>query len=168
MAKHAGAASYKTGVVAESKPGFVKVQFPDLDGLISDWLPTAQASTLGVRAVSTLDVGAHVGCLMDAHFEDGMVAGAIYSDADPAPTSSKDLILHDFGGGVSMQFDRAAGALLLTFGGCTVTVNASGIEVSGGGVKIGGGDLEVEGIQFLPHKHGGVQAGAGVSDVPQS
>lgn len=161
MAKHAGVASYKVGMVVEAKPGFVKVRFDDLDGLVSDWLPTAQRSTLGVRDVHTLDVGSQVGCVMDEHFEDGMVAGAIYSDADPAPTADKQVILHDFGGGASMQFDRSAGVMSLTMGGCTVMVSAAGI-------KITGGDLEVEGIKFLPHKHGLVQVGEDVSDVPQN
>jgi phage baseplate assembly protein gpV len=157
--RRTGGASYKTGVVVEAKPGFVRVQFPDLDGLVSDWLPNAQASTTGVREVRTLDVGSHVGCMLDQHFEDGMVVGALYSEADPPPTADPNLILHDFGGGASMAFDRGAGELRLAFGGCTVTVG-------GAGIKIVGGDLEVEGIQFLPHKHGKVQPGEGDTDVP--
>lgn len=160
MAKHTGGASYKAGVVVEAKPGFVKVEFPDLDGLVSDWLPTSQVSTVGVRAVRTLDIGTQVGCLMDEYFEDGMVAGAIYNDEDQPPTDNGDLILHDFGGGVSMAFDRASSKLALTFGGCV-------IELSSAGIKINGGDIEVEGIKFLPHKHGGVQAGGTTTDVPQ-
>ena len=39
MSMATGGARYKQGVVAESKPGFARVRFDDVDGLVTAWLP---------------------------------------------------------------------------------------------------------------------------------
>lgn len=147
-------AQYRTGIVVESKPGFVKVQFPDLDGLTSNWLATSHASTLGERSVRAMPVGNQVGVIMDGRFEDGQVIGARHSDADPPAVEDSNLVHEDFGDGLSFQIDKAGKSIALTLGGCAFTISAAGI-------KIEGGDLEVDGIKFKPHKHGNVQVGSG-------
>lgn len=159
MANHTGGASYKTGVVVAARPGFATVRFDDLDGLEIE-LPTSHKSTLGNRDAWTLDVGNQVGCILDERFEEGQIIGARYSDADVPPVDDPEVIHQDFGPSASMDFDRAAGKLTVVLGGCT-------FELSAAGLKVTGGDMEVEGIKFLEHKHGKVQTGTAVSDVPQ-
>lgn len=62
MAENTGGVSYKEGIVKAAKPGFARVQFPDLDGLLSDWLPLVVKKSLKDRECLTLDVGEHVSC----------------------------------------------------------------------------------------------------------
>lgn len=159
MARNTGGASYKTGLVVESKPGFARVQFPDLDGLVSDWLPTAQRKTSGDRDVSTLDKGTQVGCLLDEHFESGIVVGAVYSDADLSPTASGDVHHIAFSDGSFVEYDRAGHMLTAKVGGCTVTVTGTGIKVTGG-------DVEADAVSLKKHLHQDVSPGDGVSGKP--
>lgn len=173
MAKYTGGASYKVGIVVEARPGFARVQFPDLDGLVSDWLPTTHHSTTANRDVRTLDVGNHVGVILDEHFEAGQVLGAIYSEADVAPVADPELIHHDFGGGASIELDRAGNTLRIVLGGLTVVIGEFGITINGGDVTVTGGDITTDGdvkadtISLKLHLHGGVQSGSGTTGLPQ-
>jgi phage baseplate assembly protein V len=98
------------GIVTASNPatGKVRVQFPDRDGVVSDWLPVMQKKTLRDKSFSMPDVGEHVVCMMDEHEEFGVVLGAIYSDADNTPVSSQDKWHHTFDDGTTIEYDRAA------------------------------------------------------------
>jgi len=106
-----GGVSYKVGVVAESKPGFAKVSFADLDDLVTDWLPLIHPKTQDDKAVWTLDIGEQVSCLLDEFMEAGCILGAIYSDADAPPVSSRDKYRIQFKDGGSFEYDRASGAM---------------------------------------------------------
>jgi phage baseplate assembly protein V len=106
-----GGATYKQGIVAESKPGFCRVRFDDLDSMVTAWLPVLHPKTQNDKAVWTLDIGEHVSCLMDGNMEDGCVLGAIYSDVDTPPVSSASKFCVQFSDGGSVEYDRAAGVL---------------------------------------------------------
>lgn len=103
-----GGVRYKQGIVAESKPGFARVKFDDIDGLVTAWLPVLHPKTLKDKLVWTLDVGEHVGVILDEHMEDGCILGAIYSDPDPAPVDSKDKFHAKFSDGTTIDYDRAS------------------------------------------------------------
>lgn len=119
----AGSARYKTGIVTAAKPGFARVQFPDLDGMTSDWLPVVYPRTLKDKAVWTLDKGEQVACLMDGNMEDGCIIGAIYSDADAPPAVSPDVYRTQFEDGGVIEYDRKSGALTVEVrGDASVTV----------------------------------------------
>lgn len=122
MAKNTGGASYKEGIVKAAKPGFARVQFPDLDGLLSDWLPLVVKKTLKDKECLTLDVGEHVGCILDDNFEAGCVLGAFYSDADKAPVESPDKVHFSFFDGGLFEYDRNSGTLtIVTTGPANIT-----------------------------------------------
>lgn len=124
----AGAARYKTGIVTAAKPGFARVQFPDLDGLVSDWLPVIYPKTLKDQFIWTLDKDEQVACLMDGWMEDGCILGAIYSDADKPPAVSADVHRAQFQDGGAFEYDRKSGALTVDVKGdanITVTGNAA-------------------------------------------
>ena len=51
-----GGARYKQGIVAESRPGFARVRFDDVDGLVTAWLPLLLPKTLAPKVVWALGV----------------------------------------------------------------------------------------------------------------
>lgn len=151
---------YRRGVVTRTDPatGRVKVRFPDRDNVESWWLEVGQHKTHQDKAYWMPDVGEHVACLMDDHAEAGVVAAAIYSQADPPPVDSQDkwhvltrdgtIIEHDRAahhllidmtapGGrctitsVPATFDLSPEAISLTVGGVSVTVSESGVTIVG-------------------------------------
>lgn len=109
--------TYKKGIVAESKPGFARVRFDDLDGMTSDWLPTSHANTQDDKDVETLNVGAQVSCLMDARMEDGCIIGAHYSNADAPPVSESTKWHKRFADGTVIEYDKAAQKLVVSVRG---------------------------------------------------
>lgn len=120
-----GGVRYKQGIVADSKPGFATVRFADLDDLVTRWLPVIHPKTQDDKAVWTLDVGEHVACLMDEYLEDGCILGAVYSEADVPPVSSKDKYRIQFKDGGSFEYDRATGAMdVVCKGTATLTADS--------------------------------------------
>lgn len=102
-----GVCRYKQGIVAESKPGFARVKFDDIDGLLTAWLPVLHPKTRSDKVVWTLDVGEHVACLLDEYMESGCIVGAIYSDPDPAPVNSPEQFHLKFRDGTTIDYNRA-------------------------------------------------------------
>lgn len=128
-----GGVTYKTGIVAQAKPGFARARFDDLDGLLTNWLPVIHQKTQNDKVIWTLDVGEHVACLMDEYMEDGCIVGAIYSDVDLPPVSSKDKFKVVFKDGGSFEYDRSNGAMAIVCkGAASVSVGGdASITVAG-------------------------------------
>lgn len=103
----------------------VRVRFPDRDGLVSHWLPVMQEFCVGNQQYRLPDEGTQVVCLMDAYYEDGVVLGAIYSDADPPPVANKELFYRRFKDGSILQYDRAGHKLTASIQG-EIDVTATG------------------------------------------
>ncbi|MDR0440141.1 MAG: phage baseplate assembly protein V [Candidatus Accumulibacter sp.] len=120
-----GGVSYKQGIVAESRPGFARVRFDDLDGLVTAWLPLVHPKTFLDKAVWTLDVGEQASCLLDEYMEAGCILGAVYSEADAPPVASPDKFRLQFKDGGSFEYDRASGAMTVISKG-VVDVTADG------------------------------------------
>ena len=139
--------AFLIGIVTESKIGYAKVQFPDLDDMQTQWLAINYAFTLGKREAYALAVGTQVNCLMDANLEEGTILGARYSEADTPPTSNSATYLMAFEGGGHLEFDGAGHAIVKSAditldGNTTVTGNLTvekaltykgGMSGSGGG-----------------------------------
>lgn len=128
----------KTGIVTARDPEKckVRVQFPAEDGMVSDWLPVIQRSTLKNKSFSVPDVGEHVACAMDKNDEFGVVLGAIYSDADAAPVSSGDKWHKTFEDGTTIDYDRAAHKLHISVQG-EIEINATGnVKITGARIDL--------------------------------
>jgi phage baseplate assembly protein V len=125
MALNTGRVSFKVGVVHEATPGFARVAFADLDGLVSAWLPVLMRKTLKDKECFTPDVGEHVACVLDENFDDGVVLGAMFSDADAPPITSSDKFRFQFFDGGSFEYDRSSGTLAIVTTG-PVNVTAGG------------------------------------------
>ena len=127
-------ATYRVGTVSaiDEKTCRVRVRLDDFDGLRTAWLPVLQAKTQRDKHYALPYIGEHVAVLLDARGEDGVVLGAIYSEADPPPVSSVDKHHVRFEDDTEFEYDRAAHQLTIKGGietivievGATVTVKA--------------------------------------------
>ncbi len=126
----------KRGIVVDGQGSRVRVRFDDNDQMVSGWLDVVQRSTAGMKVFTRPKPGSQVVCLMDANREAGVVLGAVYSDADPAPTGNEGTV----------HFEMPDGSTVIWDGG-TFTINhASGIVLSiAGGRLVVQGNLEVQG-----------------------
>lgn len=129
MTDNPASASYKEGFVKSARPGFARVQFPDLDDMVSGWLQVITRKSLKDKACLTLDEGEQVACILDANFENGCVLGAIYSEADLPPVTSRDKACFQFFDGGQFEYDRSTGTMtIVTTGPANLT--------AGGPVKV--------------------------------
>ena len=95
-------------VAVDEKRAMVRVQFPDLDNVVSNWLPVIHHKTHKDKAYWLPDVGEYVIVAFDEEGEhsDGYVLGAIYNEKDKVPVSSKDKFFIRFEDGTEIEYDR--------------------------------------------------------------
>jgi len=87
----------------------VRVQFPDDDKEVSWEFPVLQRKTLKDKDYWLPDVGEHVVVVMLPYGqEQGFVIGAIYSDAEKPPESTRDKRVIVFEDGTRIEYDRKA------------------------------------------------------------
>lgn len=129
---HNFGATLQFGTVAEidDKKHAVRVAFPALEDLQSDWLPVITPCAGGNQFYCLPDIGALVVCLLDARGESGVCLGAIYNDADPVPASSRDLHVLQYSNGTCIQHNRKTGDVLIKTKG-KVTIDAPNTETTG-------------------------------------
>jgi phage baseplate assembly protein V len=102
----------KYGIVSDTKKGFVRVKFEDLDGIVSDWLPVLVRRSKTEKESWQLEVNEHVVCFMDEHLENGVCLGAIPSEEDsPDPGEAKGKFRKLFSDGTLIEYDKTAGKL---------------------------------------------------------
>lgn len=94
-------------VAIDESRGMARVQYTDMDGEVSYWLAVVKQKTLKDKAYWMPDIGEHVAVLIDENAEEGVVLGAIYSEADSVPVSSKDKYHIRFNDGTMIEYDRA-------------------------------------------------------------
>jgi phage baseplate assembly protein V len=115
----------KFGIISEvdATKGLARVQFPDADGIVSNWLPMSVSLTLKDKASIPFFVNEHVWCLMDDNLEYGVIGGAIYSTADtPGSLGSADIVGVQFAQGLRIEYTRSTRILSITGSG-KVNVN---------------------------------------------
>ena len=85
----------------------VRVQFPDDDEEVSWEFPVLQRKTLKDKDYWLPDIGEHVVVVMLPYGqEQGFVIGAIYSDAEKPPESTRDKRVVVFEDGTRIEYDR--------------------------------------------------------------
>ena len=115
---------YGTVSERDSSAGLLRVEFTE-DGIVSDWLPMVVAAGANNSFFALPDVGEQVACLMDAHAENGVVIGAIYSADTKPKQASDDISSVEFSDGTKVIYDRQAHTLLIdTVGNITVKTTA--------------------------------------------
>ncbi len=104
----------------------VRVQFPDDDEEVSWEFPVLQRKTLKDKDYWLPDVGEHVVVVMLPYGqEQGFVIGAIYSDAEKPPESTRDKRVVVFEDGTRIEYDRKAHRLYADVRG-SVFLHATG------------------------------------------
>ncbi|KMN33067.1 baseplate protein [Chromobacterium sp. LK1] len=184
-------ASLKFGTVSASKPGFARVRLPDLDNMRTMWLPIAYPKTLQDQCCWTYDNGEHVAVLLDARGEDGVILGAVYSDADKPPVTDPNKFAVRFKDGALLEYDRGthvltvtgvqkvvvqADAEILLQAGAKVTVSTPEAEFTGnvlvkgrlvgqGGMAVSGGGGAAAVISGKVEVEGDIHASGSVMDA---
>ena len=122
----------------------LRVTFTDRDQVTSLWLPILFPKTQNDKAYWIPDIGEQVICAMDAHGEDGVVLGAIYSNVDTPPVSSADKLHLTMKDGATFEYDRSAHALAIALGAAAslnITVHGATIAVDSSGLTINAGSM---------------------------
>jgi phage baseplate assembly protein V len=114
-------------VAVDEKTARVRVQMPDLDGIVSNWLPVLQHKTHKDKAYWLPDIGEYVIVAFDEEGEhsDGYVLGAIYSEADKPPITDKNKYFIRFSDGTEIEYDRKQHQLRISVKG-NITIEATG------------------------------------------
>jgi phage baseplate assembly protein V len=114
----------------------VRVEFDD-DGLVTGFLPVLQPKTQKDKFYYVPDPDEHVACLMDEHAENGVVLGAIYSEAEtPGATKGADKVGVAYESGDAIEYDRAAQRLRVKTGETEFVVAKEGPTVKKGGESL--------------------------------
>lgn len=80
--------------------GFCRVLFDDIN-LVSYWLQLPSTATKTAKFWTPIEINSQVACLMDNHFEQGIIVGVMWSDKDTPPDWGKETT-------VGMQFQDGA------------------------------------------------------------
>lgn len=104
------APTWRRGIVKQLDPAKarVKVVLPDEDQVLTDWLPVLLPFALGAKAYWLPRLESQVVVLLDEHGEDGVVMGALYSQADPVPISAAKTLYIEAEDGTKVSIDPVA------------------------------------------------------------
>lgn len=151
----------KFGVVTEVDPANcrVRVQYNDNEAVASYWLAVIQRKTSGDRDYHMPEAGEHVACHVDENTEEGVVLGAIYSAADPAPVDSADKRHVAFNDGSVFEYDRNTHRLTVSMpdGQARVTIGREGyVEIHGATIIVlhGAADIDCRDVLNLRARNG--------------
>mgnify|MGYP000085828362 CR=1 FL=1 len=138
---------YGTVSAVDEATGKVRVRLPDNDNMRTKWLQVLTRKSKDDKDYWMPDLGEQVATLLDARGEDGIVLGAVFSDADGVPVISRDKWHKQFKDGASFEYDRSEHRLTVTGGiqhvvvevvadvmvkaGTKVTVDAPDAEFTG-------------------------------------
>lgn len=115
---------HRRGFVATRDPATcrVRVRWPELDGVVSNWLDVPQAKSRDDKAVWLPDVDEYVLCLMDDRHEDGHVVGALYSETDRVPTQDPDVDHVTDRDGAVREYNRREHRYVIDLTACDGTI----------------------------------------------
>ena len=84
-----------------------RIQFPDKENLVSEWLPVAVPNSKKNHDECHLDIGEHVYCnMMGNGLESGVVLCAIYDDKNKPLAGDGDIRKTTFEDGTEILYDR--------------------------------------------------------------
>lgn len=95
--------------------GLARVNFPDADGIVSNWIPVSVSLSLNDKVSFPFFINEHVWCVMDDNLEYGVIGGAIYSTADdPGSLGNADKVGINFAQGLNIEYQRSTGILSIS------------------------------------------------------
>lgn len=175
------------GVVAEADYSLSRVRVR-VGPLLTDWMPWSTSRAGADRTYQPVEVGEQVVFVArNGDLRQGVVLGAVNSDARPAPGDRPTLTRTVYEDGTALEYDREthayslavaeAGTFSTSIGGTTIeadkdriklTAGGVSLEISSAGVVITGGDVKHDGKAIgKTHRHTDVETGGGISGPPQ-
>ncbi|WP_288760510.1 phage baseplate assembly protein V [uncultured Veillonella sp.] len=183
------------GYVVEYYPSThtLRARIPDKDDKVTAPLQIIEKNSLNTKHQHPYDTGEQVWILFDpssSNLNEGIVLGAVYSEVDTPPTSSKTVEIVVFSDGTVVSMDTSSSTLTVNCPG-TVNIHGATVNISGDAVNInastlgihgqnttfgsggsslhmqGTGDVVVNGISLVSHVHGGVQSGGSSTSGPK-
>jgi phage baseplate assembly protein V len=136
----------KFGIIEECQPdkGLYRVRI-DEDDIKTKFIPVVVPNSKSTKFEAPLEVGEHVALLMDERAEDGIIVGAIYSEADkPENGAGENVWRTTFADGSYIKFDKSSGDLTVNTKGKVIVESASDVEITCTKLKVTG-DVEVNG-----------------------
>lgn len=128
------ASTLRIGKVTEFDPEkhAARVNFPDISGKISDWLPLMIPTCIKNKHEYYVDPGDHVICLMSGQGDEfGVILGTFYDDKNKPPKKQGDLHRVEYSDGTVIQYDRKEHRLFIHCvkdisieAGSEITINA--------------------------------------------
>lgn len=137
---------FKFGFISKADPekGMYSVTI-DEDDIVTKMIPVVTKNSKGTKVESPLKVGEHVAVLMDAHFEDGVILGAVFSEKDtPAGGAGENVWRTTFEDGSYISFNKSSGTLTVNTQGKVVIQSASDVEITCTKLKVTG-NVEITG-----------------------
>jgi len=129
-------------VAVDEQTARVRVQMPDLDNVVTNWLPVVHHKTNQDKAYWLPDVGEYVVVAFDqeGNYSDAYVLGAIYNDQDTVPVAIVNQFFVRFQDGTTIADDRQAHSFtIICVGSITIntsnniTITAANIDISASG-----------------------------------
>lgn len=144
------------GIVEEVGTGArVKVRLPELDNLVTDWLPCGQALTLGARTYAVFRVGTQVAVIPGQGLEDAYVSHALYSQVDPAPWADPQLLGLEVDDGTQLLYDPSSRTLTIK-APQTIDIEVQTFRIKGEMLLEGTAKVQklfVAGKDYTQHQH---------------
>lgn len=122
----------KFGIISDAKPdkGLYRVKIDEED-ITTDWLSVLARNTLKVKDEIPLYVNEHVALLMDEMCENGVILGAMWSEADtPASGAGEDIYRKTFEDGTFIQYDKGTGEVTVDGKGSVIVKSAKNVEIT--------------------------------------
>ncbi len=104
-------ATFAFGIITavDAGRGWARARLPEYDNLETAFLPVLQRRTHRDKALDLPDVGEQVALLLDLRGEDGVILGAIWSEADAVPQADgPDVDVRRYADGTVLRYDRVA------------------------------------------------------------
>jgi phage baseplate assembly protein gpV len=127
------------GIITEvnAETGKARVKFPELDNIVSSWLPISVPKILTDKYSIPFDINEPVWCVMDEHCENGIIAGA-YPNKNALPDGGEaSKVRVKFNHSLTIEFDRDTSTLSIEGNGkininvdqeCNITCQSAKIE----------------------------------------
>jgi|GEM_PF-5047050 len=144
------------------------------NGLSSYWLQVPQGYTKSTKRRCPVELGTQVAILLKDNGVDGILLGAVYSEAEPPPITDDDTDLIEYKDGTTLSYSPSAHKLDINLSQGTVNIIApNGVMINASaGITIKGtvnvqGDIIADGISLKSHTHSGVESGKGSTGPAQ-
>lgn len=160
------------------------------NGLQSYWLQVPQSYTKSTKRRCPVELGTQVAILLKDDCVDGVLLGAVYSEAEPPPITDDDTDLIEYKDGTTLSYSPSAHKLDINLSQGTVSITApngvminasagvtintsSGVSINAqAGTTVTGvvnvkGDVIADGISLKNHTHSGVQYGNSSTDIAE-